>query len=500
MKKRERKILLFLLQHELVTIAEITQVVDASEKTIRVDLQKGSIEKLLQKYNLTLVKKRGRGVQIAGTKIDRLKLLKVLEHDQEEVNYVMHNHKEHYILLILLLNNQPVSITKLEHKLYLTRGIIYGCIRNIKLICKANNLTLINHDKEYTIDGPEKNYRNLIFETIIELYAASEIFLSSFMYDILNTLGFDSEPAKGLFTKVDQLITIMEQQFQVKLLSDSIEHLRLKLFISLQRYEQCHEIKIRKQIREQVYLLTEKKKISELQKACTKILYYPLSEAEIIFYVSQLSSLQTYYINVKKFVLPQAKAEINQINSLIKEGFETNLKQTLQLSDLHYLEKVLIQTYNALVFETKPLNLLEFQLKVNPIYFQQVKRIITSAIKKIKPELLKFSETIGLISQYFAIRYEPKLKATILLKGTYEEIKLISALFLQEPQGVEIIDIFPLVMDRYIKNETEIIITNTKIETADNCIIYFGSPLSKKSIVNINNEINEFKLNYHFKN
>ncbi len=494
MKLRERKILLYLLQKEMVTIKEITNIVGASEKTIRMDLKKKNINQILDEKNLKLIKKRGHGIKIVGKKNDKLLLIKELNQDQEELNYVLYNQKEQYILLLLLFSEKPISITKLEHNLYLTKGIIYNTLKQVAKICEENNLELIKSSKGYLIVGNEKKYRDLIFKNIIDLYTTAEIFRSIYVIDILKKFGYDQLDLMIIYNQGNKLIELFEQIFQIKLFGDSLEYFKLKIFISFFRNFKHKYIELTCEQKKLIKQLTNEQIILKMEKAYSKVTNIFPKESEILNYISQLSTSQTYYVNVKKFVLPTAKNEINIINKIISKNLNEQLGITLTTNNLHYLEKVFIQNYNAILFDEIRLNLIEFDLKVNQKYFGEIREIIKLAIKQVQPALLDMDKTIDLITKYIIVHHEPKLKVTILLKGTYEEIKLISAIMLKELQAVDIIDIFPVTMDCFIKSETELIITNTQINTEDNNLIFFNSPINNETIYNINRQIDNFKL------
>lgn len=164
--KRFLDIIRLLLKHDdYITINEISNILNVSNKTIRNDLVQ--VGEWLTEYDLQLIKKTGVGIAIHGSNAQKLKIYHLIkEKNSQNIDYSPQARKI-YIGMKLLLNDK-CHIYELAEELYVSRATIHKDILSLTPLFESSKIKINRKNNNgLFIEGSEKNIRNLLFEFMI---------------------------------------------------------------------------------------------------------------------------------------------------------------------------------------------------------------------------------------------------------------------------------------------------------------------------------------------
>lgn len=162
--ERSKKILLKIASEGKCTIRDIRSSVGVSERTIHSDLKE--IEKFLEDYNVTLIKKPRVGVWIEGDEEVILNMSMDIIKGKSDPNEVYKDYK-HCILFELLNVNHYMTINDLADKIFASRSLVENKLGEVKEFLARNNLVLEKKpSKGIRVVGDEKSIRFAIVELI----------------------------------------------------------------------------------------------------------------------------------------------------------------------------------------------------------------------------------------------------------------------------------------------------------------------------------------------
>lgn len=126
---RERKILLHLLTTiEEVTVKDLAEILEVSERTIHRDLKK--IEHTLANYHLKLIKKMGLGLRIEGKSKDKEQLQSIIT--GEATTDFTPEERRAIILTMLLEKREPIKLFTLAHELGVTSATVSSDLKHLE--------------------------------------------------------------------------------------------------------------------------------------------------------------------------------------------------------------------------------------------------------------------------------------------------------------------------------------------------------------------------------
>lgn len=160
MKERSYQIVKFLLsKNDFVTINNIAESLNVSNKTIRNDLKE--IGDFLYDNQLELLKQPGSGVMIVGSKENKVSLLaKYKNHLSFKVDYSPEARLLYIALTILSSNKSILSAHKFIKDLYVSKATINNDIKQVDQLFNSFKVTL--NKNNFTVSGKEKNIRNVL--------------------------------------------------------------------------------------------------------------------------------------------------------------------------------------------------------------------------------------------------------------------------------------------------------------------------------------------------
>lgn len=234
MNRRIEKIIQILLSRdEPMTVNQIKDIVQASNKTIRMDLK--VIQDICDSFGMTLMKKQGTGVQIIGEESLKLEMKK-----QYCVNNVEHFEcsplaRRSYIALRILTATQPVKAADLGRELYVSKATIHKDVHSLRPFFQHKKLEIVSNNFGIYVSGKERHIRDCIFEfmTQNERYTKlSELILNP-EYKSTNTFIYESldYTDKNFYDLFNTVLSIEIPLFK-ELSFDRLQGLLVRIFIS----------------------------------------------------------------------------------------------------------------------------------------------------------------------------------------------------------------------------------------------------------------------------
>lgn len=163
---RERLILdFFLNQEEPLSLKNIAERLQVSERTVRRDLE--GVETLLQRFNLQLVKKVGIGICVEGEQADIEQLKQILT--SSAYSEITSKERKTLILCSLLCADSSTKLIALAQELDVTEATISNDLKDLEDWIQRFELTLIRK-RNYGIEigGAEEQKRRAIISLITE--------------------------------------------------------------------------------------------------------------------------------------------------------------------------------------------------------------------------------------------------------------------------------------------------------------------------------------------
>lgn len=246
---RERLILQFLLEDmkEDVTIKQLADIVNVSERTIHRDLK--NIEDVLQAFHLKLQKKAGVGVKVIGTQGDIYQLrVTILKQDFTE-----YTPDERLIVALctLLDNKEPVKLFSLANDMGVTTATVSHDLDKLEPIIKEYDLRLVRK-RGYGIEleGSEDAKRKAITSLISERFDVPE-FLKMVRDNIqkksTNKIDSISERLLGLVHKekiilIEGIIEDINEELPYSLADSSYVGLVVHIALAMERIQRGENI------------------------------------------------------------------------------------------------------------------------------------------------------------------------------------------------------------------------------------------------------------------
>lgn len=249
---RERLILQYLIEeaNQEVTIKELADLIDVSERTIHRDLK--NIESVLQDFKLELVKRAGIGIKIIGDE-SSLHELRISIQKQDYKEYTP-DERMMVALCTLLDHQQPMKLQSLANDLGVTTATISHDLDKLEPFVQEYGLNLIRR-RGYGIEltGAEEAKRKAITSLISNRFDVPD-FLRMVRENIerksSNKIDSISERLLGLVQKekliiIENLINTINSRLPYPLADSSYVGLVVHLALAIERIQRGENITIK---------------------------------------------------------------------------------------------------------------------------------------------------------------------------------------------------------------------------------------------------------------
>ncbi|WP_368657938.1 transcription antiterminator [Metabacillus halosaccharovorans] len=249
---RERLIVQLLMEEadQEVTIKELAEQIDVSERTIHRDLK--NIESVLDKFNLQLVKRAGIGIKMVGSETS-LTELRIAIQKQDYKEYTP-DERMIVALCTLLDHHDPIKLQSLANDLGVTTATISHDLDKMEPFVEEYGLTLIRR-RGYGIEltGTEEAKRKAIKSLISDRFDVPD-FLRMVRDNIerksTNKIDSISERLLGLVQKekliiIEDLINKINSRLPYPLADSSYVGLVVHLALAIERIQRGENITIK---------------------------------------------------------------------------------------------------------------------------------------------------------------------------------------------------------------------------------------------------------------
>lgn len=322
LNKRILKIVDVLLkQNSYITIDTISEELQVSNKTIRNDLQ--LVGTWLSEYQLTLIKKTGVGVQIEGTKANKLHVLQHIQEKNNTVNDFSPQARKIYIGMQLCTFDN-CRIYELSKQLFASRATIHKDILALNGFLTTFNIQLHRKNNNgLCIEGKERNIRNFLLELMLRDNGYSSLveIIRDNQYTCDGSLIFP-----GLETTDDELkdfidcILSSNNTYINSLPFRSLVLVLLRTFITYQRVQEHHYVDL-----SQAFLneLVSEPFYKDTQAICDRIgNHYRMKFPEV-----EIRYLQVYFLSLQNSddLNSLDKATAKQLSDLLLHSWSEQL-------------------------------------------------------------------------------------------------------------------------------------------------------------------------------
>lgn len=429
---RERKILDVLLSHEKgITVGEIAAMLDVSERTIHRDLK--GLERLLEDYELALVKKAGVGIQISGEEEKKRELQIRLFH-LSHPEYTPEE-RQTMILIALLEAVEPVKLLSLANDLNVTVATISNDLDKIQEELAKQGLSLIRK-RGYGVEiaGSEAAKRKMMSELLFRHFDESQFL--SFMKESIqkksaDTINTVTEKLLGLVDK-KKLFVIEAQMEQMKaelpftIADSSYIALVIHLALAIERIMQGEPINFEAQYLETIQTTKEYKTAEKIARSLEAAFSVSIPKEEIGYITMHLMGAKLR--DRQGYMLEEASLEIGMKTQELIRCVSDKLH--VDLTDDYPL-------YEDLVVHLKPaLYRIQHNMGIsNPLldkirkdYFELF-HIVEQAMTYVFSEVVIPKEEIGYVVLHFAsalLRGKKGLHALVICSSGLGTAKILA--------------------------------------------------------------------------
>ncbi|MFX0560289.1 transcription antiterminator [Tepidibacillus infernus] len=452
MNDRQYKLLVFLLNNDqYVTIQELADLHQCSEKTIRNDF-KIIDQWLQQKSNGILIRKPNIGVYLQVDPFEKKKLLN--EISKEKI--LTEDERKKEILKWLLRQEKEITIEDLVKQFYVSKSVIRKDLENIEKWLNRFGLQLIRKTKVgIKVEGEEKLRR----------FALSKIYDDWF------------EPYE--ISLVKKHLLEFEQLFTFSFSDEAIKNLIIHILISIKRIKLGHYIKMDAENLKQIQNQKEYHVALQLAERLKKAFVINFPPAEIAFIASHLSGAKIRYdylllqegalSQLDKVIIQFAKELIEEVSKITGENFFNDQELFIGLaihlqSALNRLKYHLSLT-NPLASKIKKMYRYMFEVVISVIPFIQEKTNFFIPEDEISYIVLHFQASVEKRNN----RVGSNKKAIIVCHMGIGMSQLLKTKLERKFQSLQILDVVPAsgLNKALEKNKPDFIISTIPIENKE---------------------------------
>ncbi|MFB9276116.1 BglG family transcription antiterminator [Cohnella cellulosilytica] len=235
--KRQRQIIGMLFERATeMTVAEMAQRIQVSSRTVHRELM--DIEKVLERFGITLVKKTGFGIRMVASseQLERLQA-ELFRSTDDGLSEITPQERQTLILCSLLSQSEPIKLFALAHELQAAVQTIGSDLDELEEWVERNGLRLIRK-RGYGIEivGPEGSKRRAIANLVAESLDHSALFGNTLEsgYDPVSTRLL-ALVGKERFIRLERALWQLEETYPTALPEAAYTELLIRLSIALAR-------------------------------------------------------------------------------------------------------------------------------------------------------------------------------------------------------------------------------------------------------------------------
>lgn len=507
LNERCNKILNILLeQHEPITINEISERLNVSNRTVRYDLEE--LDDFFKQYDdIKIHKRTGVGIWLEYSESKRNYLLNLADSNKTYIKPFSTEERKYYIIKQLIQANDIIKMQNLANELYVSRVTVHNDLEAVEEWLSKFDLKLIKKQNYgLQISGEEKNWRKAASELLSVLKSNEEL---KYMLAEANELHYDSRLDYRNFNKIKELIpefdlriieTILneaEEKFKISLTDEALEGLIVHIAISLKRLNDKKDVEI---TAEQLMGLLDTKEY-EIAKwiagrlNCEFCLVVPESEvAYLALHILGSKLHENIQLNNQNKIIenidPQLKNFTREIISLISNILSCNLNNDERLfkSLLLHLRPAINRMTYGLNLRNPLLN--EIKSKYPAIFGASW---ATSSLFEKYFNIKVSEEEIGYIAVHVGAaleRINNNVKAIVVCSSGIGTCELVAARLLKQITNLNILGTYSMFELKQLNEEDfDFIITTIPLENQK----FYNKPMVRISPIVGDEDINNIK-------
>ena len=502
---RERKIVEALLKaRQAITMSELASELEVSNRTIHRDLI--NVEEILSKFDLTLGRKSGSGLEMFGHEEDKESLALYLSH-VKHTDYTPEE-RQTVILLTLLEASEPIKLYSFVGELHVTVATISNDLNKIEVDLSDSHLSLIRRRGfGIKIEGNESDKRRLMSHLIME-------HLDEFDFISLLNNNIQQHSKRDIDAISNRLLGIVHPE-KLQMIEQEVEQVRavlpygladrayiglvVHLALAIERLQQGDTIEF-----DRTYL-KELQDLKEYQIA-EKMLRKLEKTFNIIIPVDEVGYITMHLLGAKSRVDHDYLLEESNLGIAYKAKRLIDFVSVALAVDLTDHDGLL----NDLVIHLRPtIYRLKQKMNIkNPLIaeiltdYQELFQVVKKGVNEVFPHIEFPKEEIGYLVLHFgsalqSSQAEIKLQAVVICPSGIGTAKMLAERLLKkipEIKHVENKSLFEL--DLEMVEKYDLIVSTIPLQGIPNYIL--ASPiLTKTDIENINKEVKRKKLKPH---
>lgn len=477
LKERYINIMKEILQStEKVDTAYLKTKFKVSERTIRNDLKE--IDQYIQSKKLPgLTRSKKTGIRLDVTDIIKEQLLEDLRGTDQNIYALNSEERMHYILLYLIMSDEPVSVNEIADKLGFSKNTVVEDVKKLEIFLESKSCTLTKKRKiGMEIKSTEFQKRQMYIDLFIKHFNIGKWAIIS---GNLKELGMkfhiviQQEMEKLLYSwNIKTIVSLLEEiqiKLKLKYTDTSINTLILALILSKYRFEKNQTIKLQRFQLETIKLSQEYKVLGNYLDEHKEL--FSENEHERAF-IAMYMLTNKILEQEEGIIFDDSLKDLREITEGMIAVFEqdmgiklTELQKDKLLKGLmlHMEPAVYRMRYNIGIANP----MLEDIKTKYKIYYDSASKAcmyLSQQLHIIVPE-----EEIGYIGIYFGGIMENKqkqrVKVILVCNAGMATVRILETRLLEEFQDIEIVDY--LSYSEFSKNgaqNAEIVISTVKID------------------------------------
>ncbi|SHM74137.1 BglG family transcription antiterminator [Gracilibacillus kekensis] len=493
---------LLLSLHDAITIRQLANELDVSERTVHRDLK--NAEEIFRQHDLSIHKKAGVGISIVG-ELENKQQLKLAILQLEHTDYTPEE-RQAMILTTLLEANEPLKLYALANELHVTIATVSNDLDILQPLLEKYELQLVRK-RGYGVkmEGDETNKRSAISYLISKHVDESEVItllrknIEKQSQDQTDTI---SNRLLGLvdrtkLTIIEQTIDQMRQKLPYELADSAYVGLVVHLALALERLQKGETIQFDEAYLRELEDSAEYTIAKEILNELEKIFNIPIPNDETGYITMHLLGAKLRYDH--DYLLEESSLDIA---FKAKELIEFVSKHTDQsfMAEGHILNDLVAHLKPAIYRLQQGMNIKNPLVDEIEKDYPQLFNLIETGVRHVFPALTFPKEETAYLVLHFAsallkVEDNVSLKALVVCSSGIGTSKMLATKISQhftEVDSVENHSLFAL--DKINPSDYDLIVSTVPIKHIRKEYILASPMLTKTDIHHINRKIRQLKL------
>lgn len=435
-----------------LTTASIAEKLSISSRTVLREMPK--IEAWLEENEFKFIKKPGVGLIIDESLENQKLILELLEIEKIEKEYSKEERKK-IVISELLISQEPIKLFYFTSLLKVSEGTLSNDLDSIEDWLRKFNIKVVRKPGlGIYVDGKENDYRkaltNIIYDTLEEKELIN-LLKGSLMTNRDNgVVEFSIENRllnfidKSIIKSIEEIVGGLERENDIKLVDSAYIGLVVHLSLAIQRIKNKENIKMDKEVLDELSKLPEFKIGEKLVRNIEKKFNIEIPVDEIGYITMHLKGAKLRLNSISELENDIANLDIKSISLKIIEVIEKELNIFLKDD-----EKLLKDLTNHLV---PAINRLKMKMNIRNPLLNNIKQkypIEYIATKKAC-EILKTSTKTEEIPEPEIAYITMHIAAAIYKKGFEEKIRVVISC----PTGIGTSSLLAAILEKEFNNVT----------------------------------------------